>query len=145
MSTRLPLGEAIQLWLVWKRAHEKVRTDVISRTTAPIDISDPELSVLVTLYQSPTPVRQSELARQLRWDRTRLSHLLTRMTGRGYIERVKASSGVDIALLPAGTDIIEDAAPGLEAAVQELIVDRLGTDDANTLRLLLERLDRADL
>lgn len=144
MSTRMPLGEATQLWLVWKRAHEKVRAEVISRTTVPVDISDPELSVLVTLFQSAAPVRQSELARQLRWDRTRLSHLLTRMTGRGYIERIKASSGVDIALLPAGTNIIESAAPGLETAVQQLIVDRLGAEDASTLRLLLERLDRAE-
>jgi DNA-binding MarR family transcriptional regulator len=67
------------------------------------------------------------------------------MTGRGYIERVKGSTGVDIALLPAGTDIIESAAPGLEAAVQQLIVDRLGSEDANTLRLLLERLDRGTI
>lgn len=144
MSTRAPLGDATRVWLLWKRTHEKIRGEIVSRTIVPGDISDPELGVLVTLYQSGAAVRQSELARQLRWDRTRLSHLLTRMSGRGYIERVKSSTGVDVALLPAGAAIIENAAPDLEVAAQQLIVDRLGSEDANTLRLLLERLDRAE-
>ncbi|WP_201295055.1 MULTISPECIES: MarR family winged helix-turn-helix transcriptional regulator [unclassified Nocardiopsis] len=122
--------------------HETIRAEVISLTTVPADVSDPELSVLVTLYQARQPVRQSELARALRWDRTRLSHLLTRMSRRGYIERIKSSSGVDVAPLPAGIHLIESAAPELEAAVQQHLVDRLGDSDADTLRSFLERLNR---
>lgn len=143
MSTFAP-GEATRIWLLWKRAHETIRTEVISRALVPGDLSDPELSVLVALSQSAAPVRQSELAQRLRWDRTRLSHLLTRMARRGYVERRRGSTGVDIALLPAGADIIESAAPGLESAVRQLIVDRLGQKDAETLRILLERLDHVE-
>lgn len=143
MSTA-PLGEATQLWLLWKRTHERVRAEVISRTTVPADVSDPELNVLVTLYQTGGSLRQSELARELRWDRTRLSHLLTRMSRRGYIHRLKGVSGISVEILPQGTELIETAAPGLEAAVQQHLIDQLGDVDAHALRALLQRLDTSD-
>lgn len=140
MSTRT-IGDATQLWLLWKRTHERVKAEVVARTTVPADISDPELSVLVTLYRSGRPRRQSDLARDLRWDRTRLSHLLTRMGRRGYVQRHREARGMAVELLPAGVALIETAAPGLESAVQQHLVDRLGSADARTLRTLLERLD----
>lgn len=138
------LGEATQLWLLWKRTHERVRTEVIARTTVPSDVSEPELSVLAALYQSAGQRRQSDLARELRWDRTRLSHLLTRMTRRGYVQRTKEGAGMTVELLPGGVELIEAAAPGLEVALQQYLVDRLGSRDARTLRSFLERLDNSD-
>lgn len=143
MSTS-PLGEATRLWLLWKRTHEHLKAEVVSLTTVPTDISDPELSVLVTLYQAGRPRRQSDLARELRWDRTRLSHLLTRMTKKSYVRRLREADGVAVELLPAGVALIETAAPDLESAVQQHLVDRLGSADARMLRTLLERLDRRE-
>ena len=140
MSTRSRVGEATQLWLLWKRAHEAVRTTVVSHTTVPADVSEPELSVLAWLYQSEGRSRQSEIAKGLRWDRTRLSHLLTRMEKRGYIDRTKERSGVVVALATAGEEMIEAAAPGLEEIAQQRIVDRLGEADARKLGSLLTRL-----
>ncbi|HLS72986.1 MAG TPA: MarR family transcriptional regulator [Actinomycetaceae bacterium] len=121
-----------------------MRTEVIARTTVPSDVSEPELSVLAALYQSAGQRRQSDLARELRWDRTRLSHLLTRMTRRGYVQRTKEGAGMTVELLPGGVELIEAAAPGLEVALQQYLVDRLGSRDARTLRTFLERLDNSD-
>ncbi|MEU6797456.1 MarR family winged helix-turn-helix transcriptional regulator [Nonomuraea wenchangensis] len=139
MSTAGP-GEATELWLRWKRAHEQIRAAVVAETTAASGVSEPELSVLVCLHESGGSLRQNALAAALGWDRTRLSHLLTRMTDRGYVARDKVPNGVEVALRPPGRDVVEATLPALETAARRHLLDRLGPDDARTLRALVDRL-----
>ena len=139
MST-VGLGEAAELWLLWKRAHETVRAAVIAETTAASGISEPELSVLVHLHESGGSRRQNALAAALGWDRTRLSHLLTRMADRDYVTRDKVSNGVQVALRPEGRRVIDATLPALDAATRHHLVDRLGPDGAKTLKTLIDRL-----
>ncbi|AQZ64700.1 Transcriptional regulator, MarR family [[Actinomadura] parvosata subsp. kistnae] len=139
MSTVGP-GAATELWLRWKRAHEMVRTAVIAETTAASGLSEPELGVLVCLHESGGSLRQNALAATLGWDRTRLSHLLTRMGERGYVARDKVPNGVEVTLSPAGRHLIDATLPALETATRRHLLDRLGPDDAKTLRTLVDRL-----
>lgn len=139
MSTLRP-GEATELWLRWKRAHEMVRAAVIAETTAASGVSEPELGVLVCLHESGGSLRQNALAAALGWDRTRLSHLLTRMADRGYVARDKVPNGVEVALCPAGKHVIDATLPTLEMATRRHLLDRLGPDDAKTLKALIDRL-----
>lgn len=139
MSTDGP-GEATRLWLRWKRAHEVVRAAVVAETTAASGISEPELSVLVLLYESGGSLRQNALAAALGWDRTRLSHLLTRMTDRDYVTRAKAGNGMEVTLRDEGRRTVDATLPALEAATRRHLLDRLGPDDARTLEALTERL-----
>jgi DNA-binding MarR family transcriptional regulator len=138
MSTATP-SEATELWLLWKRAYETVRAAVIAETTAASGISEPELSVLVYLYESGGSQRQNALAAALGWDRTRLSHLLTRMANRDFVARDKVSNGVRVALRPEGRRVIDATLPALDAATRHHLVDRLGPDDAKTLKTLIDR------
>lgn len=145
MSTPgVPVGDATQLWLLWKRVHETLRTAIVAEVTLSSDLSEPELSVLTWLYESGGRCRQSEIAHGLRWDRTRLSHLLTRMQKRGYIERLTRTDGVDVVLADAGRGVVEAVAPELERIAQSAIVDRLGERDADALRSILHTLAEAD-
>ncbi|MEV4222281.1 MarR family winged helix-turn-helix transcriptional regulator [Nonomuraea sp. NPDC049725] len=139
MST-LGSGEATELWLRWKRAHELVRAAVIAETTAASGVSEPELGVLVCLHESGGSLRQNALAATLGWDRTRLSHLLTRMADRGYVARDKVPNGVEVTLCPAGRRVIDTTLPTLETATRCHLLDRLGPDDAKTLKALIDRL-----
>jgi DNA-binding MarR family transcriptional regulator len=139
MSTQGP-GAATELWLRWKRAHETVRAAVIAETTVASGVSEPELSVLVHLHESGGSLRQNALAAALGWDRTRLSHLLTRMTDRDYVARDRVPNGVEVGLRPEGRRMIDATLPALEAAARRHLVDRLGPDGAGTLKALVDRL-----
>lgn len=139
MSTVGP-GGATELWLRWKRAYETIRAAVIAETTTASGVSESELSVLVCLHEAGGNRRQHALAAALGWDRTRLSHLLTRMAERDYVVRDKVPNGVEIALLPEGRRVIDATLPALEAATRRHLLDRLGPDGAKTLRALVDRL-----
>lgn len=143
MSTVGP-GGATELWLRWKRAYETVRAAVVAETTTASGVSEPELSVLVSLHESGGNRRQHALAAALGWDRTRLSHLLTRMAERDYVARNRVPNGVEVVLQPEGRRVIETTLPALEAATQRHLLDRLGPDDARTLRTLVDRLLSAE-
>ncbi|MEV4569723.1 MarR family transcriptional regulator [Nonomuraea sp. NPDC049419] len=133
-------SEATELWLRWKRAHELVRAAVVAETTAASGLSEPELSVLVCLHESGGSLRQNALAAALSWDRTRLSHLLTRMADRDYVARDKVPNGMEVTLRPEGRNAINATLPALEKATRRHLLDRLGPDDARTLQAITDRL-----
>jgi DNA-binding MarR family transcriptional regulator len=142
MST--DVGGATELWLLWKRANEVVRADVVGDMTTQTGLSEPDLSVMVQLSDAGGMLRQSAIAARLGWDRTRLSHLLTRMEARGHVARTRVTNGVEITLRPAGQRVVEASLPGLEASARRHILDKLGDDDAKALRRILDRLLSGD-
>jgi DNA-binding MarR family transcriptional regulator len=72
---------------------EVVRTAVIADVIAGSDLSEAEMTVLVHLNGAGGSARQNALAASTGWDRTRLSHLLTRMESRGYLARSRLRNG----------------------------------------------------
>ncbi|CAM3806167.1 MarR family winged helix-turn-helix transcriptional regulator [Kibdelosporangium persicum] len=139
MSTAGP-GEATELWLLWKRAYETVRAAVIADMTTTSGLSEAELSVLVCLHEAGGVLRQNAIAAALSWDRTRLSHLLTRMETRAYVVRSKVENGVEVSLRPEGRSTIDASAPNLADSTRRHLLDRLGPDDAKALKDIAERL-----
>lgn len=133
-------GDSIELWLRWKRAYETVRAAVIADMTAASGLSDAELSVLVHLHEAGGVLRQNAIAAALGWDRTRLSHLLTRMEKRDYVARGKVANGVEVTLRPAGRRTIDASVPALSASTRRHLTDRLGPEDAKALKDIVERL-----
>ena len=139
MSTWVP-GEATALWLLWKRVHDGVRAGVISDMTAQTGVSEPELSVLVKVDEAGGTLRQSAIAARLGWDRTRLSHLLTRMEARGYVARQKVDGGVQVTVLPPAAAVLRASVSDLEKSARRHLLDRLGPGEAATLQRILRRL-----
>lgn len=85
-------------------------------------------------------LRQAAIAAALGWDRTRLSHLLTRMEQRDYVVRGKIANGVEVALRPEGRRLIEVSVPALDASTRRHLLDRLEPDQAAALKTILDRL-----
>ena len=88
-------------------------------------------------------LRVSELARLLGWERSRLSHHVTRMERRGLVARddcVDDGRGAYVVLTPEGRRAIEDAAPHHVRTVRRLFVDELTPDEVAALTPVLERL-----
>ncbi|MBP2334895.1 MarR family winged helix-turn-helix transcriptional regulator [Saccharothrix coeruleofusca] len=108
--------------------------------TAQTGVSEPELTVIVKVDEAGGTLRQNAIAARLGWDRTRLSHLLTRMEARGYVARQKVAGGVEVTLLPPAQAVLQASVPGLEKSARKHLVDRLDPDEAAALGRILRRL-----
>ena len=93
--------------------------------------------VLAALTDRPDGrMRAFELARQLGWEKSRLSHHISRMEERRLVERQKCSEdrrGAHIAVTKLGRKAIETAAPGHVASVRRRFLDRLSKQQVRTL------------
>ncbi|BBX48541.1 MarR family transcriptional regulator [Mycobacterium cookii] len=99
-------------------------------------LSDSDFEILVNLSESPhRRMRAVELTRVTQWDKTRLSHHVSRMEKRGLIRREACEARYpDIVLTDAGWDAIVTAAPANAARVREFFIDVLGPQRLAALR-----------
>jgi DNA-binding MarR family transcriptional regulator len=84
-----------------------------------------DYDVLVVLSERGG-LRMYQLADELAWEQSRLSHQLRRMGGRGLVLRHGSPSdrrGVTVELTPAGRAALDLAAPGHAALVRSLVFD----------------------
>jgi DNA-binding MarR family transcriptional regulator len=120
--------EEREVWYAWKRAHEAVRTRIIADITRDTGLSDADIAVLIRIDAAGGSLRQNRLAAELGWDRTRLSHHVTRMEVRALLKRKKAGSGVEVLLCPDGQNAVDAAHPIHAAAVRWHLFNPLGAD-----------------
>ena len=96
-----------------------------------------DFEVLRQLHDSPRRrVRIRDLAQALGWERSRLSHHLTRMVNRGLVERTECHDdgrGAFELLTTAGATALECAAPAHAAIVNDLLFEGLGPDELDVL------------
>ncbi|MDQ1649364.1 MAG: hypothetical protein QOG60_1421 [Frankiaceae bacterium] len=106
-------------------------------------LSLPDFVVLVALTDQPDGrLRAFELARELGWDKTRLSHHLKRMITRGLVEKQTCATdrrGYFVAITAHGRHEIETVAPGHVATVRRLFVDRTTADELDTIITVTNR------
>jgi DNA-binding MarR family transcriptional regulator len=92
-------------------------------------LSYQDYAVLVALTdRADERMRLYELGTELGWEKSRLSHHISRMAERGLVSREKCESdrrGAFVVLTDAGRSSIEAAAPGHLDVVRRLFVDRL--------------------
>jgi DNA-binding MarR family transcriptional regulator len=92
-------------------------------------LSYPDYLVLVALTDAPDGrLRLFELAEVLGWEKSRLSHHVARMAGRGLVRKERCESdrrGSFVLVTQEGRREIEAAAPGHVAAVRRLFLDIL--------------------
>lgn len=105
-------------------------------------MSPADYEVLVQLSEAPDHrLRMYELASRLLWEKSRLSHQVTRMQQRGLVERQECRSdarGSFVVLTPEGLDAITAAAPAHVADVRKHFIDRLTTEQVKTLAEISE-------
>jgi DNA-binding MarR family transcriptional regulator len=112
-------------------------------------LSEADYEVLVQLSEAPCGrQRVFELGRATQWEKSRLSHHLTRMEQRGLVARETCptdSRGAFVVLTDAGRAAIEQAAPQHVEHVREWFIDALAPEQLDALAemsdAILERLD----
>ncbi|AYY15278.1 MarR family transcriptional regulator [Actinobacteria bacterium YIM 96077] len=99
-----------------------------------------EFEVLVRLTDVPEEyLTVSELAQALEWEKSRVSHQVTRMERRGLVQRTSCPTdarSAHVVLTACGRKAIEAAAPGHVEAVRRLFLDELTTEQLTTLETL---------
>jgi DNA-binding MarR family transcriptional regulator len=106
-------------------------------------LSGPDYKVLHPLSEAPDGLlRARELGSEIGWDRSRLSHHLTRMEKRGLIAREECAEdgrGLMVRVTKAGRRAIEMAAPAHVENVQRYFFDLLTDDELDTLAAVFDR------
>jgi DNA-binding MarR family transcriptional regulator len=88
-------------------------------------------------------LRTRDLGRSVGWERSRLSHQVSRMERRGLVCREECTDdarGSMVRLTPLGRKAIDSAAPDHVAAVRTFFFDRLTPDEQTQLTTLLTRI-----
>ena len=133
-----------RVWRAWLRAQVLLHAAVGAQLDRDAGLSESDYAVLVHLSEAPDGrLRGKALACELQWEKSRLSHHLSRMERRGLVERVECPTdgrGAFVVLTPEGRSRIEAAAPLHVAEVRRLFIDALGPAHLAALGAAVEQL-----
>lgn len=118
------------------RLHLAIQRDLKATSS----LTEPEFEVLVYLSEAEGPLRMTALSDALQWERSRLSHQVTRMVRRGLVQRTSCPTdgrGAFVSATEEGMREIGDAAPDHVATVRREFLDRLSEQDKRELARLL--------
>ena len=112
-------------------------------------LSGADFEVLVTLSDAPGKrMRAVELGRALGWEKSRVSHQVTRMEARGLVCREdckNGSRGAEVVLTALGRRTVKSAAPMQLAEIRANFIDLLSPAQLQTLAeiadIVLEHLE----
>lgn len=132
------------VWLALRRLMWGLTPAIDRQLTRDSQLSGPEYSVLATLSECPDGVlRSGTAAQELGWERSRLSHILRRMEGKGLVRRSCSpddARGQDVMLTEAGRAAIVDAAPGHVDFVRRTVFDPLTPEQQAVLEQACDRI-----
>ena len=123
------------------RAYQHLRHQLDARLRADLvrtaGMSDADYAVLVHLSEAPDEqLRARDLAEMLVWEKSRLSHQISRMEKRGMVARADCPTdarGSFIVLTDQGRDAITVAAPLHVDAVRRYLIDGLTPEHLDAL------------
>ena len=128
-TTRWLTDEQQAVWRRYLEMQRRLNTALERQMQASGELSMPDFGVLVNLSEAEGQhLRVTDLARALRWEKSRLSHHLTRMERRGLITRRGCDSdgrGAHAVLTPEGRAALERVAPAHAEEVRRLLFDPL--------------------
>ena len=125
-------------WRALQLMQMRLTAELTRQLVTESGLSYQDYLVLVALTDRPDGrMRLFELACVLGWEKSRLSHHISRMEERGLVTRTKCASdrrGAFVVVTGTGREEIEAAAPGHVDAVRRMFVDRLTPRQLDVLR-----------
>ena len=135
MSSKLLSPRELRVWHAFLLMGEDVLGRVGRDIAKATGLSGPEFGVLSRLAAIGNgEMRQQTLARVMTWDKSRLSHQLTRMQQRGLIERrYPDRNSVLVVLTKLGREKLESARPIHAESVRRNLLSRLTPEQVDTI------------
>jgi DNA-binding MarR family transcriptional regulator len=131
------------LWQSYRDLYRELTGALEARLVRNSGLSGADYALLHPLSVSECGVlRTRDLGRSIGWERSRLSHQVSRMEKRGLVLREECESdarGSMVRLTEAGRAAIEAAAPDHVEAVRGFVFDVLSREEQDTLASLLDR------
>lgn len=148
-DTRWLEDEEVRAWLLLAGLMESLPAVVNTQLKSSVGINHFEYMLLAGLSESPgRSLPMSQLATFAAGSLSRVSHALTRLESRGWVQRSArqgAGGQTSVTLTDEGMSTVEKAAPGHVELVRELLVDQLGSKRAIELgelaQVVLARVD----
>jgi DNA-binding MarR family transcriptional regulator len=116
-------------WRALQFMQMRLEGELARQLAANSGLSYPDYLVLVALTDRPDGrLRLYQLAQDLGWEKSRASHHVGRMVGRGLVTKEQCASdrrGYFVVVTDDGRRAIDAAAPGHVATVRRLVIDRL--------------------
>lgn len=128
------------LWRDYLAIQGRLHLEIQRDLKATSSLTEPEFEVLAVLSEADGPLRMTALSDALQWERSRLSHQVTRMVTRGLVQRTSCPTdgrGAFVSVTEEGMREIEKAAPDHVATVRREFLDRLSEQDKRELARLL--------
>jgi DNA-binding MarR family transcriptional regulator len=132
------------VWQAYRDLQRELRDALGRQLVHDAGLSGAEYALLVPLSEaSGGHLRARDLGAMVGWDRSRISHQLSRMERRGFVTREPCpddARGSTVRLTPAGRSAIEAAAANHVATVRRYFLDPLSDGELDTLATLFDRL-----
>lgn len=127
-------------WRGLQRMQAQLTARLARELAGDSDLSYQDYVVLVALTDRPDGrCRAFELGSDLGWEKSRVSHHISRMVARGLVRRERCPSdqrGAFVVVTDHGRAAIEAAAPGHVAAVRRFVIDRLSPAQLDALAVV---------
>jgi len=131
-------------WRAFVRVHQRLTARLGRDLQAHSKLSGADYEILVALTDLPEGrLRLQDLAKEVEWEQSRLSHQIARMAKRGLVAREECAEdgrGVFVAITAAGREVVEAAAPHHVATVRRLVIDTLSPEELATLARIYGRI-----
>jgi DNA-binding MarR family transcriptional regulator len=136
-------AEEERVWRRWQTLNARLSATLHKELHDDAGLSMPDYEVLVHLTDSATGrVRVTDLARLLQWERSRVSHHVTRMESRRLVQRVECAEdgrGAFVVITPQGCAAIEQAAPHHVNTVRRLVFDALNPNELDAFATIIDK------
>jgi DNA-binding MarR family transcriptional regulator len=137
MAAKSLTPQELRIWGAFQDMGEEVRGRVGRDISEATGLSGPEFGVLSRLVGfGKGEMRQQELAKVMKWEKSRLSHQLTRMEDRRLIKRETADGAVVIGLTKLGHQKLTEALPVRAESVKRHFLLRLTQDQIDAIMLV---------
>jgi DNA-binding MarR family transcriptional regulator len=141
--------EEWELWDTWMRAQRLLVRELDRGLQRDCGISKAEFSVLMALRQAPgREMRVADLVDSLDWEKSRVSHQLTRMENRGFVAQTQGGASgrrTRIGLTAMGSRVVQAAILAHGGNIRRYFLDSLTPDQTTTIRAWSEQvIDRIE-
>jgi len=142
-ETRWLTDDEQRMWRRYRDMNQLLDLAIERQLQRDASMSQSDYSVLVSLSEAEgSGLRARDLGAALGWDRSRVSHQVRRMEGRGLVAKndcAEDGRGTIVTLTETGAQAIGEVAPLHVEKVRELFIDALSADEVEALTDIYER------